>query len=295
MLVSNIKYINNKIINYIYFIINIDSFKCKLSKNEYKFLNSASDYTLILSGDCLILFEHIEEQKAKIIFWCSFYAITDIQIIQSLKSATINFYEDKENKDFKLKLYIENIVLFRDTLITKMKALEIKVSVKIIDSNSEKNEKKRLTIKDMTRMKLVDLEQNVKDLKSSIDKGEIDEYSINTFTTLCGRVIEELNKSFDEEDEEKQKVYVNMMKEVFKLEKVEELNNNNLKDKNKEKEKEKEKDKDKEGNENENKNEEEKNKVELEENKNIIIENNKENEDKNEEVKEDENKINNEN
>ena len=165
-------------------------------------------------------------------FWCSLYAITDIQIIQSLKSATINFYEDKENKDFKLKLYIENVVLFRDTLITKMKALEIKVSIKIIDSNSEKNEKKRLTIKDMTRMKLADLEQNVKDLKSSIDKGEIDEYTINTFTTLCGRTIEELNKSFSDEDEEKQKIYVNMMKDILKLEKVDELNESSIKNQN---------------------------------------------------------------
>ena len=121
-------------------------------------------------------------------------------------------------------LYIENIVLFRDTLITRMKALDIKVSVKIIDSNSEKNEKKRLTIKDMSKMKLPDLEQNVKDLKVNIDKGDIDEYTINTFTTLCGRAIEELNKSFQEEDEKKQKVYVEMMKEVFKLEKVDELN-----------------------------------------------------------------------
>ena len=121
-------------------------------------------------------------------------------------------------------LYIENIVLFRDTLITRMKALDIKVSVKIIDSNSEKNEKKRLTIKDMSKMKLADLEKNVKDLKVNIDQGDIDEYTINTFTTLCGRAIEELNKSFQEEDEKKQKVYVEMMKEVFKLEKVDELN-----------------------------------------------------------------------
>jgi hypothetical protein len=113
-----------------------------------------------------------------------------------------------------------------------MKALEIKVSVKIIDSNSEKNEKKRLTIKDMTRMKLADLEQNVKDLKSSIDKGEIDEYTINTFTTLCGRTIEELNKSFSDEDEEKQKIYVNMMKDILKLEKVDELNESSIKNKN---------------------------------------------------------------
>lgn len=121
-------------------------------------------------------------------------------------------------------LYIENIVLFRDTLITRMKALDIKVSVKIIDSNSEKKEKKRLTIKDMSKMKLADLEKNVKDLKVNIDQGDIDEYTINTFTTLCGRAIEELNKSFQEEDEKKQKVYVEMMKEVFKLEKVDELN-----------------------------------------------------------------------
>ena len=195
-------------------------------------MNSSADYTLILSGDSLILFEHIEEQKAKIVFWCSLYAITDIQIIQSLKSATINFFEDKQNKDFKLRLYIENVVLFRDTLITKMKALEIKVSVKIIDSNSEKNEKKRITIKDMSRMKLSDLEKNVEELKLSIDKGEIDEYTINTFTTLCGRAIEELNKSFNDEDEEKQKKYVKMMQDILKLEKVDELNEINLKEKN---------------------------------------------------------------
>ena len=31
-------------------------------------MNSSADYTLILSGDSLILFEHIDEQKAKIVF-----------------------------------------------------------------------------------------------------------------------------------------------------------------------------------------------------------------------------------
>ena len=76
----------------------------------------AGDYTIILSGDCFILFEHINELNAKIVFWCSLYAISDIQIIQSLKSATINFYDNKFNKDFVLKLYIENTVLFIDIL-----------------------------------------------------------------------------------------------------------------------------------------------------------------------------------
>ena len=76
------------------------SCQCKLSKVEHKFLNLSSNYTIILSGDCFILFEHINEQNAKIVFWCSLYAITDIQIIQSLKSVTINFLEIKQNKDF---------------------------------------------------------------------------------------------------------------------------------------------------------------------------------------------------
>ena len=212
----------------LYFIGNIDSFKCKLSKIEYKFLNSNCDYTIILSGDCFILFEHIDEKNAKIIFWCTFYAISDIQIIQSLKSVTINFYENKQDKDFILKLYIENIVLFRDILITRMKSLNIKISLKIIDSNSEKNQKRRLTIKDMGKMNLADLEKTVAEMKQNIDKGEIDEYSINTFITLCGKTIEELNKSFEKTDEEKQEKYEKMIEDVYKLEKVDNFNNNEI-------------------------------------------------------------------
>ena len=193
---------------------------------EYKFLNSANDYTIILSGDCFILFEHINEQNAKIIFWCSFYAISDIQIIQSLKSATINFYDNKSKKDFALKLYIENTILFRDILITRMKALNIKISVKIIDSNSKNKEKKRLTIKDMSKMKLALLENNINDMKKIIDKGEIDEYTINTFSTLCGTAIDILSNSSKKVDEEKQKQYSKMMEDVYKLEKVDEFKNN---------------------------------------------------------------------
>ena len=193
---------------------------------EYKFLNSANDYTIILSGDCFILFEHINEQNAKIIFWCSFYAISDIQIIQSLKSATINFYDNKSNKDFALKLLIENTILFRDILITRMKALNIKISVKIIDSNSENKEKKRLTLRDISKMKLDDLENNINVMKKLIDKGEIDEYTINTFSTLCGKAIEFLNTSDKQKDVEKQKQYLKIMEDVYKMEKVDEFNNN---------------------------------------------------------------------
>ena len=186
----------------------------------------SSNYTIILSGDCFILFEHINEQNAKIVFWCSLYAITDIQIIQSLKSVTINFLDIKQNKDFILKLIIENIVLFRDTLITRMNNLKIKISIKIIDLNSEKNEKGRLTIKEINKMSLSDVDKNIDEMKQLIDKGEINEYSINTFATLCGKAVELLSISFDKEIPEKQKKYLQMIDDVYKFEKIQEVNKN---------------------------------------------------------------------
>ena len=186
----------------------------------------SSNYTIILSGDCFILFEHINEQNAKIVFWCSLYAITDIQIIQSLKSVTINFLEIKQNKDFILKLIIENIVLFRDTLITRMNNLKIKISIKIIDLNSEKNEKGRLTIKEINKMSLSDVDKNIDEMKQLIDKGEINEYSINTFATLCGKAVELLSISFDKEIPEKQKKYLQMIDDVYKFEKIQDVNKN---------------------------------------------------------------------
>ena len=190
----------------------------------------SSNYTIILSGDCFILFEHINEQNAKIFFWCSLYAITDIQIIQSLKSVTINFLEIKQNKDFILKLIIENIVLFRDTLITRMNNLKIKISIKIIDLNSEKNEKGRLTIKEINKMNLSDIEKNINEMKQLIDKGETNEYSINIFTTLCGKAVELLSISFDKEIPEKQKKYLQMIDDVYKFEKIQDFikNDNNV-------------------------------------------------------------------
>ena len=111
-----------------------------------------------------------------------------------------------------------------------MKNIGIKISIKIIDSNSEKNEKKRMTIKEINKMSLIDLEKNINIFKENIDKKEIDEYSINTFVTLCGKAIEELNTSFKKEDLDKQKIYNQMIEDVYKLEKIEELNvNNNIK------------------------------------------------------------------
>ena len=126
MLVSNL-YIN----------LFLDSFKCKLFPEDKldKQLNINSDYIIILSGDTFILFEYISlpEDKAKIIFWSNILSITDCQIDKQNKTASINFYEDINNSDYHLKLIIENIIIFRDTLVSRMNSLDIRVVSKMID------------------------------------------------------------------------------------------------------------------------------------------------------------------
>lgn len=142
----------------IIFFIFLDSFKCKLPTDDKyleKSLNTLVEHIIILSGDSFILFEEMDKNQGKIVFWCNILSITDLQINKSNKTVSINFYEDTENKDFRLKLIIDNIIVFRDTLVSRMNALEIKVVSKMVDPN--KGLKKRLTLKDLSRMKLEDI------------------------------------------------------------------------------------------------------------------------------------------
>ena len=216
------------------FIINLDSFKCKLPTDDKyldKSLNTSVEHIIILSGDAFILFEDIGNNQGKIVFWCNVLSITDLQINKSSKTATINFYEDVENQDYRLKLIIDNIIIFRDTLVSRMNSLEIKVVSKMVDPL--KKLKRRITFKDMSRMKLDDIEQNAKELKQKIEKGEVDNYTVNTFTTLCGKAIEELNRN---NDEIKQFEFMNMMKNVLQMDQVNKLTEMEQKQKNEKKE-----------------------------------------------------------
>ena len=203
----------------LYLFIKIDSFKCRICPGD-KLLDKQLNINSELSGDAFILFEYILplEDKGKIVFWTNILSITDMQIDKSKKTASINFYEDIENKDYHIKLIIENIIIFRDTLISRMNSFDIRTVSKMIDPM--KQLKKRITLKDITKMNLEEMEQSVKELKNIIEKGEIDSYTVNTFTTLCGKVIEELNKNGDDI---KQFEIMNMMKNILQMEQVSKL------------------------------------------------------------------------
>ena len=187
-------------------------------KNQFiKSLNKKANYQLILTEDCFLLLEVVEPGIGKIAFWSSLFAITYLQLNKLNKFISLFFYDEEKNAEHQIKLKVENILLLRDSLVKKMRTLRVKVeSQKLIKGQQQY---KRLTEKEIKGMKINDIEKNTSELKGRILKGEITDYTVNTFTTLCGKAIEH----FSSIGNDKYMEYVEMMKEVLKLEKVNKL------------------------------------------------------------------------
>ena len=188
-----------------------------------KSLNIKSNYVLILTEDSFLLFEKLDSGNGKIVFWSSLFAITDLQLNKSKKITTINFFDEENNAEYQLKLRIDNILLFRDSLVKKMRSLKVKVNSQKLIKGQHLN---RLTEKEIRNMEIKDIEKNTKELKERIDKGEINDYTVNTFTTLCGRAIEYFSSINDQHFTE----YMNMMKAVLSLDGVDKFTKDNEKE-----------------------------------------------------------------
>ena len=212
--------VSNNLFFILFYIIVI--FNCTVEetddKNQFiKSLNIKEDYELILTEDCLLLLEIKEKGIGKIAFWSTLFAITYLQLNKLNKLISLYFYDEEKNVEYQLKLKLDGILLFRDSLVKKMKSLRVKVeSQKLIKGQQQI---KRLTEKEIKEMKIEDIEKNLTELKGRIDKGEISDYTVNTFTTLCGKAIEHFSKIGNDKYME----YVTMMKNVLQMEKVNKL------------------------------------------------------------------------
>ena len=182
-----------------------------------KSLNINANYVLILTEDCFLLLEKLDSGNGKIVFWSSLFAITDLQLNKLNKIVSINFYDEESNSEYQLKIKVDNILLFRDSLVKKMRSLKVKVESQKLIKGQQKL--KRLTEKEIKAMKINDIEKNANELKDRIIKGEITDYTVNTFTTLCGKAIEHFSMLGDSKYED----YVKMMREILQMEKVNKL------------------------------------------------------------------------
>ena len=55
----------------------------------------------------------------KIAFWSSLFAITYLQLNKLNKLISLYFYDEEKNTEHQLKLKLDNILLFRDSLVKK--------------------------------------------------------------------------------------------------------------------------------------------------------------------------------
>ena len=243
LLASDYQFYGTFYINTVYDMKNFDNmlvsnFPCKIDnnvnntdKNISLFYGDKGDFSLIISDDVFILFKNLENEKkelkfGKIVFWSSIFAINDMQINKERKAVRINFFSN-DRREERLRLIIENVLFFKETLLKKMKNLKCEVETqKLIKGKYIEN---KIGMKDINNMSLEQIEEGVKFFQKKIQNNEINFYVVDTFNFLSSKCIEYYSKV----DAKKQLEYVMQLKEVLQKPKVQEILTKN-KNKNKE-------------------------------------------------------------
>ena len=243
LLASDYQFYGTFYINTVYDMKNFDNmllsnFPCKIDnnvnntdKNTSLFYGDKGDFSLIISDDVFLLFKNFENEKkelkfGKIVFWSTIFAINDMQINKERKAVRINFFSNDKSEE-RLRLIIENVLFFKETLLKKMKNLKCEVETqKLIKGKYIEN---KIGMKDINNMSLEQIEEGVKFFQKKIKNNEINFYVVDTFNFLSSKCIEYYSKV----DAKKQLEYVMQLKEVLQKPKVQEILTKN-KNKNKE-------------------------------------------------------------
>ena len=194
-------------------------------KKTHLFYKDKSNFLLIISDDCLILFKQLEPEGeinyyGKIVFWALLFSINDLQINKDKKVVRINFYDNDRDTEV-LRLKISNILYFKETLIKKMSNLKIKTEInKLVKGNYIEN---KITMRDINNMDIEEIEDYIQIFKHKIENDIINYYIVDTFSLLSGKAIEHYSKI----KSEKQITFLLQMKNVLKRENVQNILNKN--------------------------------------------------------------------
>ncbi len=205
----------------------VSNFPCKIdifkdNKSDPLFYGDTGDFTLIISDDCFLLIKNFQNEKkdeqtyGKIVFWSSLFAITDLQINKERKAVRIHFYSNDKQEE-QLRLIIQNVLFFKETLIKKMSNLKTEVEInKLMRGKYIEN---KVSIRDINKMNIEQIEDGVYYFAKKIENNEINFYIVDTFNALCSKVIEYYAKY----DNIKQMEYIIKMKDILQNEKVKEI------------------------------------------------------------------------
>ena len=222
--VYNLKNYNNMLVNN--FPCHIDNdVEASNMKKVHLFYKDKSNFLLIVSDDCLILFKQLEPDGdinyyGKIVFWTLLFSITDLQINKDKKVVRINFYDNDRDSEV-LRLKFSNVLYLKETLIKKMSNLKIKSEIsKLVKGNYIEN---KITNRDINNMDIEQIEEYINIFKHKIENDVINYYIVDTFSLLSGKAIEYYSKM----KSEKQMTFLMQMKTVLSRENVQNILNKN--------------------------------------------------------------------
>jgi hypothetical protein len=222
--VYNLKNYNNMLVNN--FPCHIDNdVEASNMKKVHLFYKDKSNFLLIVSDDCLILFKQLEPEGeinyyGKIVFWALLFSITDLQINKDKKVVRINFYDNDRDSEV-LRLKFNNVLYLKETLIKKMSNLKIKSEIsKLVKGNYIEN---KITNRDINNMDIEQIEEYINIFKHKIENDIINYYIVDTFSLLSGKAIEYYSKM----KSEKQMSFLMQMKTVLSRENVQNILNKN--------------------------------------------------------------------
>jgi hypothetical protein len=222
--VYNLKNYNNMLVNN--FPCHIDNdVEASNMKKVHLFYKDKSNFLLIVSDDCLILFKQLEPEGdinyyGKIVFWALLFSITDLQINKDKKVVRINFYDNDRDSEV-LRLKFSNVLYLKETLIKKMSNLKIKSEIsKLVKGNYIEN---KITNRDINNMDIEQIEEYINIFKHKIENDVINYYIVDTFSLLSGKAIEYYSKM----KSEKQMSFLMQMKTVLSRENVQNILNKN--------------------------------------------------------------------
>ena len=220
--VYNLKNYNNMLVNN--FPCHIDNdVEASNMKKVHLFYKDKSNFLLIVSDDCLILFKQLEPEGdinyyGKIVFWALLFSITDLQINKDKKVVRINFYDNDRDSEV-LRLKFSNVLYLKETLIKKMSNLKIKSEIsKLVKGNYIEN---KITNRDINNMDIEQIEEYINIFKHKIENDVINYYIVDTFSLLSGKAIEYYSKM----KSEKQMTFLMQMKTVLSRENVQNILN----------------------------------------------------------------------
>ena len=152
----------------------------------------------------------------KVVFWSSIFALTDLQINKERKVVRLHFYSN-DKKEEQLRLIIENILFFKETLIKKVSNFKTEVEInKLMKGKYIEN---KINIRNINNLNMEQIEDGIFYFEKKIKGDEINFYIVDTFNFLCSKAIEYYSKV----DGIKQMEYIIKMKDILQKEKVKEI------------------------------------------------------------------------